>query len=260
MSIPIKIITLYPESDHIQELISTLSSQGIDASIYLGVDGRKSMPNLLNGENLDQANALRMRQVQLTSSEVGCYLSHFRVIKEAYEAGLSQLCIFEDDVKIKDSFSQVLEEISQLPETFEFIRLFGMKIQKRKVVQPLDSDHVITRPLRGLVGTMAYVINRSGMKKVIKQGARIYEPIDKFYDHYWNTDLQCYALEPHAVIGEVGRPGASSIQKTNYRSDGNQLIKFFRKHQLKLLIGSKKRIYYFKNWTDFRPATKPEKT
>ncbi|MCH9691159.1 MAG: glycosyltransferase family 25 protein [Gammaproteobacteria bacterium] len=111
------------------------------------------MPEFTSGERLANTATHWHYLRELNSSEVGCYLSHFRAIRSAYEAGLDRICILEDDVQLEESFGSVLAELEQLPTEVEIVRLMGLLIRKRKVVQALSDDiHKLVRPKRGWSG------------------------------------------------------------------------------------------------------------
>ncbi len=256
MKTTIAVITLNPDSEKVQELLSHLAKQNLSAQVIAGVDGRAGFPKLAEEESIDQARSLKMRLIELSKSEVGCYLSHFRIIKNAYNEGLDRICILEDDVLIESDFGRVLSSLETLPDTIEHIRLMGLKMHKRKEVFSLSDSHTLTRPVKGLCGTQGYVISRSGMKKVLKHGSSISEPIDKFYDHFWDINLKSYCIEPH-VIWE--RPIIeSSIVKAS-RSEASRVgWKKVKRHLIKMQRGFKRRVYLLKNWNQFFPAKKTE--
>lgn len=254
MKIKTAIITLNPGFEKVHELSRLLADQDLRYEVVLAADGREEFPLLEEGEHLDQSKSLKMRLVELTKSEVGCYLSHFRTIKKAYNAGLKRICIIEDDVLIEPDFSEVLDSLEALPEEFEHIRLMGLKRHRRKIICQLDKRHQLTRPVKGLCGTQGYVLNRSGMEKVLQQGCVISEPIDKFYDHFWDIDLKSYCVEPH-IIWE--RPIVeSSIVKKSRDNAVNSSSKLLRKYAVKLRQSFKRRVHILKHWNDFLPAEK----
>lgn len=207
------------------------------------------------GERIDQVRSLKMYQVELTKSEIGCYLSHFRTIKNAYKKGLETICILEDDVLIEPNFGEILRALETLPDKYEHIRLMGLKIHKRKNVCNIYKQHNLTRPVKGPCGAQAYVLNRSGMKKILSHGEVISEPIDKLYDHFWDIDLWSYCIEPHAVWERS--VNESSIIKKCRNKATQPFGKWLEKQVTKIKRGFKRRAYLLKYWNDFFPATKP---
>lgn len=253
MSINAWIIALNPENPVARELCDTLAQQGIAAQIRQAVDGRAGMPPLLGREQLSQHKALIYRRAELTSAEVGCYLSHYRLIQEAYEQGLSHICIFEDDVVAEAGLGDLLREIVKLDDTAHLVRLMSLKIRKRKVIQDLTNGYTLTRPLRGALGTQGYVVNRTGMKKILDFGACIYLPIDKLYDNFFLYDLNCFSIEPHAIY-ELVR--STTVKKAKIKTKKNITFQLLWQSQ-KITRSIRRRIYMLKNYSAFHPAEKP---
>lgn len=234
-----------------QELMQQLREQGVEAEAFHAVDGRQHTPDLLPGERIDQNQSLKIRQTKLTNSEIGCYLSQLRAMKQAYEEGLPRVCIMEEDVMVENDFGAVLAAIAALPDDVELVRLMGLKIHPRKLVMPLGASHQLTRPVKGLCGAQGYVINREGMSKVIEHGSTIAEAIDKFFDHFWNIDLRCYCVEPH-VVWE--RPSSSTVEKNMDPKTGGAIANTLRKHWIKVVRSNKRRAYLRKHRDEFHPA------
>ncbi|MCG8533752.1 MAG: glycosyltransferase family 25 protein [Pseudomonadales bacterium] len=211
MSFKIWIIALNQQNPVAQELKATLEAEHFDVDITAAVDGRTSMPELENGEKLSQSRSLIHRRAKLTSSEVGCYLSHYRLIKKAYNAGFEHVGLFEDDVVAEPGLGDAIRSILTLGEEAHLVRLMSLKIRKRKIVQPLNEPFQLVRPVRGALGTQGYILNREGMKRIIKAASTIYMPIDSFYDSFFVYNFNCFTIEPHAIY-EL--EGPSNIKKT----------------------------------------------
>lgn len=206
------LITLNPQSEQTQTLLTAFGNAGVPVELFAGVDGRKGMPALQAGERLDTRKMLWRHQSIMTSSEVGAYLSHYRVIKTAYEKGLPCVGIFEDDVELEPAFGNIVRELETVADQYDMVRFMGLKIRKRKQVFSFaDSQHHIVRPERGLLGTQGYMLNRTGMKKVLDYAGNIFEPIDKVYDHFFEYDLRSFGIEPHVIMEKLH---PTTIQKS----------------------------------------------
>ncbi len=165
MPIRIQIISLNPQSDDVQNLIRNISNQGLTPEIFNAVDGRTNFPSLQENETLDQAQSLKRRFIPLTKTEVACYLSHLRAIRQAYNDGVERFCLLEDDISIEANFSTVLKELLELPEEYELIRLMGLKRHPYKVVKTLQDGTQFTCPVKGLCGGQGYIVSRAGGTK-----------------------------------------------------------------------------------------------
>ena len=255
MNIAARIIALNPENPVALELQRTLREQGIETSIRIAVDGRREMPALQGQEQLSQHKALIYRRAELTTTEVGCYLSHYRVIREAYDTGLSHVCVFEEDVVAEPGLGDVIRDIVQLDESAHLVRLMLRKIRRRKTVQQLASGYTLTRPVRGALGTQGYVLNRAGMKKILDFGATIYMPIDKLYDSFFLDGLNCFTVEPHAIY-ELARP--TSVRKAS-KAKSLSLLIILRWHLHRLRRSFYRRVHYALHFSQYFPASRPKK-
>lgn len=249
----VRVITLDNQIPTVINLLESLKAQGVNATFFAAVDGRHGSPELHDGEFLDQQKSIDTRMVALTGGEIGCYLSHLRAIQQAWNEGLTHLCLLEDDTEIEPDFADVLEKLFALPDDYEFVRLMGLKLHKRKVVMDLNR-HRLVRPIKGLCGTQGYVVNRRGMEKIIRQGSHIYKPIDKFYDHFWEIDLKAFCVEPH-LIWE--RPSTSNIKKESRRVAASTVGKKWLSQILKLKRSFKRRVYITTRFFGFFPNSKP---
>lgn len=255
MNVPCFVITLNPQSERTLKLLANLRDAGINAEIFNGVDGRQGMPALQGEEILARNETLWRHQCEMTASEVGCYLSHYRLIRAAYQQGCARICIFEDDVELEPGFARIYQELVTLPDEFEMIRLMALKVRKRKVVRTFsDGVHQLVRPERGMLGTQGYLISRRGMEKFLSHACRIFEAIDKVYDHFYEYDLRVFGVEPHIIL-EMAQP--SSVVKSNRaRASVPLWVKLF--HPIGKGLRSQQRHRYLREHKDeFYPAEKP---
>ena len=252
MSYKIKIITLNKESKNSKELLNSIEKQGLTAELYDAIDGRNTIPKLLKNESIDQHRSEKYRLSILNSPEIGAYLSHYRCIQSAYEQNIKKICILEDDVNIDTDFGSTLNQLLDLPEKYEFIRLMELKRCKRKIVKNINEKHLLTRPEKGTLGAQGYLLNRAGMKKIIDNAMPIWKPIDKFYDHYWEIDLQSFSIEPHLIWETLSE---SSIKKPNFRPHIDFYTSALWTLQ-KLKRSIKRKIYILKRRVEFYPKSK----
>lgn len=117
-------------------------------------------------------------------SEIACTLSHFRAIERVYSQGLEMVVVLEDDASLEMTFlnekplSRFVKE--DLPKDWEILQLtttdFGSssKLLKGK---PFVKRHNGMRKY----STIAYLINRKGMEKVLHT--------------YWDVDLNKWNLK-----------------------------------------------------------------
>ncbi len=252
------VISLDEQSEQTKALLASLRQQGVDASVFHGVDGRKGMPSLQGREKINKLQSILRHQQMLTSSQVGCYLSHYRVIQKGYDEGYDRICIMEDDVILENEFGDCLNRLVDLPEEYEMTRLMALKIRKRKIIKPLfdDSDsHDLVRPERGWCGAQGYMLSRSGMKKILDNGYNLFEPIDKLYDHFWEFGLKLYGVEPHLLYEQREE---SNIQKTPPSKPYMGIVLKIGFHLYKGFRSLKRHAYLNRFRNEFYPTSKPK--
>lgn len=247
------VISLNPESDNAQKLIADLTAQGIDAEIFPAVDGRAGMPTLEGDEQFLDNLAMVRHGKRLTASELGCYLSHLRAAKRAYDEGYQHVCLMEEDVVIESLFGDVYRSV--LDKGLDMVRLMSLRIRKRVELDSLVGEHRLVRPVRGGLGAQAYVLNRVGMKKFFTYGEKIYEPIDKVMDHFFLFDLKVFAVEPHVAHELVHE---TSVRKSPDSNDEKPLLWHrLAFHPVKLWFSLRRHFYRLRHRGEFSGATLP---
>ncbi len=252
------VISLNPEAENTVKLLMSLQRQGLSAEIFPAVDGRDAMPPLERDERLNKTLSLIRHRKLLTNSEMGCYLSHLRAVRKAYDEGYSHVCLFEDDVVIEDDFAEVLFEFAK--DDVELVRYMALRLRRRKTLREFVASsgvaYKLVRPERGAVGAQAYLMNRRGMKKFIDCALEIYEPVDKLFDHFWLFDLQVCGVEPHTVYELEHETSVQKVPDTTaVKPNWWQRLLF---HPVKLWFSIRRHSYMFMHRRDFLPASMPE--
>ena len=247
------VISLNPDAPNFGRLMNSLEEQGIHPEHFPAVDGRSTYPALEGKERIsERMSMLRVRRL-LTSSEVGCYLSHLRAVKKAYNEGYDYVCVLEDDVVIEPEFGDTVRAL--LSENLDIVRLMALKLCRRKPLMDIVYGTMLTRPERGTRGAQAYIMSRTGMRKFIHHASVIYEAVDHVLDHFYLFDLDTYAVEPHVVF-ELDK--ASSIAKRHEKpSRTPNLFERIAYHPVKLYFSLRRHWYLLRHQEDMYPAIWP---
>lgn len=258
MAIPCWIISFEPPTPSARQLCMELDNQGVEYTVVPAVDGRRAPPELQDPEFLGIGKSLIRHQRLLSNAELGCYLSHYRMLKRAWEVGLERVCILEDDVGLEPCFGQVLSSMTSWGSEVEFVRLMGLKVRKRRTLFPVPDceSHRLVRPERGLCGTQGYVINRPGIRKVLDTACAIGEPIDKYFDHFWETGLRQYGVEPHTIF-EREHPSSIQSQRRNMKRQSLSMELRLVRLLDKLRRSLHRHFYLMMNAVEFYPASMP---
>lgn len=156
LSQPVDIPVLYINLDRCPERRAWMEKQGVQYGFepirVTGVDGDKD-PSIIYRNSYDN----------LTTSEIGCTLSHLRAIHLAYNLELTYALIVEDDASFITCpyWSRTLAQyVAHAPSDWTILRLFSSGSY------PEGGEEYLTFSSHKVMAT-AYILNRTGMKNIL---------------------------------------------------------------------------------------------
>jgi len=126
------------------------------------------------GKDLDLSKIPLDLKRNMKNNEIGCYLSHFNVLKKIASLSDGNYIVFEDDIRFRNNFDSVLRKIQENPIPYDIIFL-GAAMYNPKEVE-LVTPYLVKTGLT--TGTWAYMINPQGAKKIVEKMLPISYPID----------------------------------------------------------------------------------
>ena len=123
-TIPCYVIGLTGVPERWQPTIAALQELGLEVRLWPAVDGRHGRPALLPGERA--ASRFRLWFLKLSpmaDRELGCFLSHYRLLLHCYNAGYPRFAIFEDDILPHGHLPRALEAVAGLDESYGIVYL-----------------------------------------------------------------------------------------------------------------------------------------
>ncbi len=200
MHIPIYIVNLKRSPERKMQMQQKLDALGVLYTFVEGVDGKdKSVCDFIPEYNPTTRKQKFGRHLRPT--EIGCSLSHLKILQIAHDAGHDRILVMEDDIVFLKHFMPTLQIVSNLDDSYECIRLYCGTPHKMKPVYT-QGDITISRQFRATLGSQAYYINRTGITKALQHGLPIQYPWDKYIFGYWRTDIRVFATKPNVVFGE----------------------------------------------------------
>ncbi|WP_237212071.1 glycosyltransferase family 25 protein [Rothia nasimurium] len=211
------------------------SNWGVEFSVFDAVDTRDGhIPKDFNIE------VYRLRSLRDPHpGEMGCAVSHYRVIKEfAEEVGEDEdlMLVAEDDARPVKGFHIMLEEILQSSQSKEIVLLsepiFGslknLKYYAMSLLsEKIGSDRKMGHYADKIAGTGLYLISRGASKKFVSQVEKA-KGVSWAADDY-NTDLTGTSfVSPYQVIDlKVVRPGLADWEgeSTIHEPEGYEKFK-----------------------------------
>jgi GR25 family glycosyltransferase involved in LPS biosynthesis len=104
---------------------------------------------------------------KFTPGMLGCFLSHFSIIKDAVDKGYDKILIFEDDVKFMPGFDFMMDKaLKEMPEDADFIWL-GYNIHSQVKLEQIVEINKSWIRTPSHWGTHCYgILNRETIRKV----------------------------------------------------------------------------------------------
>ena len=168
-----------------------------EVEFFEAVDGRAL--DLDNAPLYDRQKRLDLYGIDLTPGEIGCYLSHYQVLRRIQNEGLERALVLEDDVVLHPRTFDVAERVAGLPQDYEFIRFGGAREPAHLSLGPVMDGFELRRLLNVTSEMSGYAVSRAGAARLLACGAEMVRQIDVTVDRYWESGLPIYALHPYPV-------------------------------------------------------------
>ena len=153
---------------------------------------------------------------KLNKGEIGCFLSHVNIWKEAIKKNYEHILILEDDIVFTDNFkNNFIKYYNQVPNDWEIIHLGGSRIKgkliKKNIIKPVFAENP---DWRYNMGTYAMLLNKKGIQKLLNIVLPINNPID-LEIAINNKKLNIYYFEPKLIIPNNDFYSEISLIKNN---------------------------------------------
>jgi len=103
----------------------------------------------------------------LSPGSLGCLASHISMWKELIESGYDGYLIFEDDIIIHKTHSEIKELIQNIPVDFDIVYL-GSGSHKSRINMKKISPNLL-KPFSVRKGAFCYLISKKGVHKILEQ-------------------------------------------------------------------------------------------
>lgn len=154
----------------------------------------------------------RRRHGRLTNIfEVACYLSHIKAMRAFLESGESHAMICEDDLCPKAGLDRLLENLSKYQDSWNMVRLSGLKLGKPLRIADLGGGYALSLPFHRFKGTGAYLIDRKAAEALVRGLLPMWLPYDHALDREWAHGFTVASVAPFP-ISQTEEEFASDIQ------------------------------------------------
>jgi glycosyl transferase family 25 len=201
MTIPIFVINLKTSPDRRERAQLELACVGLTPRFVEAVDGRKLPPEEIS-RIVDGAGRLNRAPKPLSATEVGCYLSHLKVMETIVAEDIPQALVLEDDLTSTTELPNVLDalETKELPP-YDLVRL-GISEPLHKTFTPitdLTPRSALVRHHNVINSNLAYVITKAGAERFLRYARPIRYPADVALNRSWRHGLNILGVRPWPV-------------------------------------------------------------
>lgn len=200
----IYVINLDRSPKRLQEISEQLSKFGVSFQRVAALDGKLATPEqqaLLD----EEAYQLRHGKSSLPG-ELGCYLSHVKVIREFLKSEHSFAVILEDDAILENGFVQVLQFMSRHPNLWDMVKLSGVHSGTPVSVQTINDDYRLSIMFSKCTCSSAYIINRKAAQAYSNGLLPMTLPYDHEFDKGWAYGIKVRAVTPFVVTHNEQAP------------------------------------------------------
>lgn len=228
---PIFVINLASSIERRRACADQLGRLGLTPTFVEAIDGRR-MTDAEIAAMVDEGGRLRRAPKPLTKAEVGCYLSHWKVLQTIVEQKLPQALVMEDDLLADQALPGVLDELAlrRLPP-FDMIKL-GISEPQVKPFTPilrLTDDAELVRHHNVVNSNLAYVISYAGAERFLRYGMPIRYPVDVAMNRAWRHGMDILGVRPWPVLPNPAFASTIGDERFEVKAAGHALERRARK-------------------------------
>ena len=200
---PIFVISLARAAARREKVRAQLNSLGLRYTMIDAVDGAAlDLAQYSDRLRFDKWKFLRGRE--LSRGEIGCFLSHYQLWEKLAAQQTQCALVLEDDISPDENFAEVAAAAAKVKWWWDVILLSARKRYKiDRVLCDLPHGRRLVRFNKRVGTTRAYLINQSGIKKLLGICRDISAPIDWRYAEWWLNGIEYYAVD--AAITKDGK-------------------------------------------------------
>jgi len=203
------LINLGRSPDRLQSATACLDAAHVAFERIEAVDGSLSDLTRHPDYDADQARARYGRE--LTSNEIGCYLSHLKSVETFLRSDAEYALVMEDDLTMPTDFSSIFNDTIDWLERHYAGRwdMLNLCAEARKVFTPLKTLHfsggettLCAAHFFPLLAT-GIVWSKEGAARFVRDASPIYAPVDQFMIEWCEASSRGLAFD-NPLISTTG--------------------------------------------------------
>lgn len=249
---PIFVINLTGSAGRLDSAQQQLNAAGLKSERIEAVDGRGR--SAADFSSYDSKSAINFFGRDMTSGEVGCYLSHVKAAQSVMDSGAEYGLVFEDDFRAFPHTWPVMQHLTAFlksedcPE-WDMVNLGRAPRSVMRPIQDITLDgvqrHTVFQAYYFPVIATAILWSKQGATRFVKEAANPIAPVDHMYRHLMSKSGKGLALSPAPFsILNVESDIAKASQSTKPKAKPNWWLK--KKSEVKRQGASFKRAIFHK--------------
>jgi len=192
------VINLDCSKDRLEHITAVFHERGLDFERVPAVDGR-----ILPEEVFRRLASNRNWPLELTRTEVGCFLSHRECLRLVAEANDAYGAIFEDDIILSPNAPLFLKDWSWIPADIDIVKIDTAEISclTGRVSAKLKANYRLAPLISKHYCAAGYIVSKSCARHLYELTEHTTAPIDEIY---FNPD--CHVLQTLNVQQMIPAP------------------------------------------------------
>ena len=168
-----------------EHIINEFQKIGVEPNFSDAIIGRS-----LSKEELE---AVRCDMNYLTAGEIGCVLSHKKVLEKFLESAYKSVIIFEDDILFSDDLTHdILEDLENLVGDMEDPSVLSLYTTEIIYGETLKLRSIGINSTPRFMRSHGYIINRNGAELILKLQTPIMFEYDQFKFYHYLKGCKLY--------------------------------------------------------------------
>lgn len=215
------VINLDRSPQRLDRISQQLQAQDLPWRRVPAVDARA-----LTAEEAAQLDDTAFRQrhgMPPLAGELGCYLSHVKVMRAFLATDDAFAVVLEDDVLLHPSLPAVLQGLARHPTRWDVVKLSAVHRGTPVPYLEVAPGHQLAVMLSRCTGSSAYILNRRAAQAYLEGLLPMQVPYDHVFDQGWRFGLKFRLVTPtpcghdEAATTTIAAPsGAPARQKFHW--------------------------------------------
>lgn len=208
MNIPVFVINLKRSTERRDHTTKQLNDLKVPFQMMEAIDGAElSYQEIRNNHDYGIYKS-GFHSSYLRKEEIGCVLSHLKILRKMVDEKIELACILEDDNDYLKEFKDLLINGNLNPDEWDILYLGHhsactvREAQSRNKKRVLSSGSVIGEAIEVPYGAYAYIINASAAKKILDLALPIRMPFDSYIGNAPARGMRTSLVSPPCVLNK----------------------------------------------------------